>query len=122
MRFWTRSSLPMAAVWRAKGSHLAMWRFDQTKISHLADTEGAYLPFFSPDRRSLGYFTGNKPMKLPVDGGAPSVLSDSALGGGVSWGEVGEIAAGISRFENGIISGISAAGGTPRPITTLDFG
>ena len=44
----------------------------------LEGTEGADAPFFSPDGNWIGYTVGGRMFKVPVSGGAPTLLSDSA--------------------------------------------
>ena len=50
-------------------SHLATRRLDQAKVSELANTEGAYGPFFSPDGQWIGFFSPGKLKKIPLEGG-----------------------------------------------------
>jgi len=40
----------------------------------LSATEGAYHPFFSPDGKWIGFFSGNELRKVPVAGGSPVTL------------------------------------------------
>ena len=72
----------------------------------LAGTEAAYFPFWSPDSRTLAFFSGTKLKKVQVTGGAPVTLCEDlmALGMGGTW----------SR-ESGIIIGID--GGPLQRIT-----
>lgn len=105
-----------------KGSHLSLRRLDQTTITQLPDTEGAHFPFFSPDGRSIGFFTTNKLMKLALDGGSPSALAESPEGGGVGWGENGEIAAVLQRFGTATILGIPSRGGAAKALVELPQG
>ena len=41
----------------------------------LPGTEGAYLPFWSPDGRSLGFFNQEELSRIDLDGGAPLKLA-----------------------------------------------
>jgi serine/threonine-protein kinase len=89
----------------------------------LADTRGAFAPFFSPDGESLGFFTGgggHVAMKvIPVSGGvARTVVLDSVASfGGGDWGDDGQIY--FTNISRGI-SRIPATGGTPTRISSPD--
>jgi serine/threonine protein kinase/Tol biopolymer transport system component len=52
----------------------------------LADTEGAYFPFWSPDGRTLGFFAGDKMKAIDPATGAVRTIADAAPGRGASWG------------------------------------
>ncbi len=81
-------------------------------------TEGGSAPFFSSDGRWIGFFAGAKLKKIPVAGGPAITLCDSPTNHGGDWGPDGSI-----YFAPQEISGIwrvSADGGTPEPVTTLD--
>jgi serine/threonine-protein kinase len=83
------------------------------------DTEDASRPFFSPDGRWVGFFAGGNLKKVSISGGLPVVLCDAPAGRGGSWGENGTIVFTPSARAMGL-SQVSAEGGTPQPITTLD--
>ncbi|HKP27877.1 MAG TPA: protein kinase [Gemmatimonadales bacterium] len=51
----------------------------------LPGTEGAYYPFFSPDGRWIGYFSGNQLRKVPTSGGAPVTLTTVERPAGAVW-------------------------------------
>ena len=76
----------MKIVLVTKGG-LVVRRLDQPKITPLAGTEGASLPFFSPSGQWVGFFVDRKLRKVAVEGGASATLCDAPLGGGGSWGE-----------------------------------
>src|SRR6202521_2428579 len=92
-------------------------RLDQPTAAELADTEGAYAPFFSPDGQWVAFFAGNKLKKISVDGGAAVNLCDAGSGGapGGSWGEDGNIVASLNAV--GALSRIPSTGGMPTPVT-----
>ena len=85
----------------------------------LPGTEGARLPFFSPDGRWVGFFAGGKLKKAPMAGGTPTTLADAPSGCGASWNPSGEIA--FAPNDSSGIFLVSDQGGTPRALTTLDF-
>jgi serine/threonine-protein kinase len=83
--------------------------------TRLAGTEGASLPFFSPNGQWVAYFAGRKLKKIGVEGGDPIVLCDAPLEGGGTWSEDDSIVALVGA--EGGLSRIPAAGGVPRPLT-----
>jgi len=88
------------------------------EVDLIIESAGAVYPFFSPDGEWVAFFTTGKLKKAPVNGGAPVVLCDAPSARGGSWGENDVIVfAGQSRTG---LSRVSAAGGTPGPVTTLD--
>jgi eukaryotic-like serine/threonine-protein kinase len=48
-------------------------------------TEGATLPFWSPDSRMLAFFASGALRVVPVAGGSPRTLASAPFGGGGSW-------------------------------------
>jgi serine/threonine-protein kinase len=79
-------------------------------------TEGARNPFFSPDGEWVGFFRDGKLQKVPVQGGAATVLC-GCEGPGASWSEYGTIVA-ASGPQSGLVR-IPDTGGTPQPLTQL---
>jgi Tol biopolymer transport system component len=115
-------------VWSGpKGRRLAMRRLDQSRITVLADTEGARYPFFSFNGASVGFFASEalraedgKLKKLSLDNGAVAVLADAVYPGGGTWGEDDVIAASLNQWARGIVSGIPAAGGSEQALTVRE--
>ena len=60
-------------------------QLDAIVAQPLAGTEGARLPFWSPDSRSVGFFAAGKLKRIDVGGGPPQTLVDAAPGWGGSW-------------------------------------
>jgi eukaryotic-like serine/threonine-protein kinase len=104
----------MRIVFVSKGS-LAIRRLDQTKTTQLAGTEGAFLPFFSPNGQWVAFFAAHKLQKVAVEGGAPITLCDATSPGGGSWGDDDNIVAALNG--NRGLSQIVAAGGASQPLT-----
>jgi len=99
-------------------SHLSTRRVDQPKVTELANTEGAYGPFMSPDGQWLGFFAQGKLKKVPIEGGEAITLADAPSGRGASWGEDGNIVAALDTRTG--LSLVPAAGGTAIQATEFD--
>jgi eukaryotic-like serine/threonine-protein kinase len=88
----------------------------------IAGTEDAELPFWSPDGRFVAFFTSDKKLKkVGLDGEPPQVICD--LPGTPAWGGGTWSRDGVVLFGAGVnhpIYRVSAAGGVPEAITTLD--
>ena len=97
---------------------LFLRRLDRDEIRPIPGTDGAALPFVSPDGHEVGFFAEGKLKKVPLDGGSPVVLCDARIPRGGSWGGDGTIV-----FTPSAMSGlqrIPSSGGEPRPVTTPD--
>jgi Tol biopolymer transport system component len=91
---------------------------DALAAQKLAGTEGANLPFWSPDSRFIGFFAQGKLKKIDAFGGAPQTLCDSPAGNGGTWNREGVIVFAPNR--EGALARVSAAGGIPAAATALD--
>ena len=100
------------------GAQLYLRSLDSTSPQALSGTEGAMFPFWSPDSRSVAFFTDDKLKRIEVSGGTPVTICGSTLGRGGSWNQDGTIVAALS-YNTGL-SQVPASGGTPTPITTID--
>jgi serine/threonine-protein kinase len=111
-------------VFMARGPNgkkqLATRLLDQAVATVLPGTENGSDQFFSPDSQWVGFFAEGKLKKIPVQGGASETLCDAKSNGGASWGE-DETIIGALQYEYGL-SRVSAAGGTPQPLTRLGEG
>jgi Tol biopolymer transport system component len=92
----------------------------ELEATAIPGTEGGDNPFFSPDGRWLGFEVEGKLKKVDLRGGEPLVLTDVRSLRGASWGADGTIVFAPSSWSG--LSQISAAGGTPRSLTTPDAG
>ena len=84
----------------------------------LPGTEDAFMPFWSPDSRDLGFFAGVALKRVSAAGGPVRVVADnvSTFGGaGGTWAADGTIVfSGQARLKR-----VSAEGGAVSPVTTL---
>src|SRR5262249_16017736 len=99
-------------------TQLYLRSIDRFEAMPIPGTEGAESPFFSPDGQSVGFFAGGKLKKVSLSGGAPLTLCSAPASRGASWGPADSII-----FAHSITSGlfrVSAAGGTPKPLTVPD--
>ena len=70
---------------------LWIWSTESARSQAVGATDGAVLPFWSPDSRQVAFFAGGKLKKVDVNGGAPQVLADAPAGAGGSWNQNGVI-------------------------------
>ena len=104
----------------ADGHHLLWLRpLDALDAKPLAGTDNGACPFWSPDSRSIAFFSDEKLKKVEIAGG-PAVkvaeVRDSARSG--SWNQDGVIIF-ATDYESAIVR-VSANGGQPQPVTKLD--
>lgn len=91
---------------------------DRLQATALSGTENADDPFFSPDGQWLGFFADGKLKKTLIQGGAAITLCDAHDDRGGSWSEDGTIV--FTPYVGAPLTRISAAGGKPQPLTSLD--
>jgi Tol biopolymer transport system component len=84
----------------------------------LPGTDGAGLPFWSPDSRFLGFFANGKLKRTDAAGGSVLNLCDAPVGRGGTWNrkDVIVFAAGLTSA----LFRVPAAGGTPALVTSLN--
>jgi serine/threonine-protein kinase len=112
----------LAYVASAKGAPPQVYvrALDAPDASPLTGTEGAFSPFFSPDGQWIGFFSAGKLKKISVNGGAALTLCNVAGANGGSWGRNDTIV--FSPTPTSGLFVVSAAGGEPKPFTTLQPG
>jgi Tol biopolymer transport system component/tRNA A-37 threonylcarbamoyl transferase component Bud32 len=91
---------------------------DSTVAQSLPGTDEALAPFWSPDSRSIAFFTtgAGKLKKVDIAGGVPTNLCDANAGRGGTWNRDGII---VFAQSSGPLFRIAAAGGQPVAVTTL---
>ncbi len=80
-------------------------------------TSNADALFWSPDSRFIGFSAGGKLKKIDASGGPPQTLCDMVGFRGGTWSRDGVI---VFAPGSGNLYQVSAAGGEPLPVTTLD--
>ena len=96
-------------------------RLDQPKATGLPGTQGATVPFFSPDGQWVGFISGGKVNKISVEGGAVVPLAPvAATVAGASWGDDDGIL--VSESFGGGLKRIPAGGGAPQTVEALGNG
>ena len=91
---------------------------DQQDARQLPGTVGASNPFWSPDSRSIAFFTPGKLKRIELAGGPPREICDVDVGRGGSWSARGVIV--FAPRPGGELFRVSAQGGPSQPITRLD--
>jgi hypothetical protein len=84
----------------------------------LNGTEGASLPFWSPDSRSIAFFADEKLKRIDIDGGAPQILANSGAFSAGTWNRDGVIL--YSPLPGRPILRVPAAGGETTPVTQIE--
>jgi len=84
----------------------------------LPGTELGSLPFWSPDSRTVAFFSAGKLRKITVGGTEPVVLCDAPDARGGAWSKDGVIV--FAPNNQGPIARVSENGGDPEPVTTIN--
>jgi eukaryotic-like serine/threonine-protein kinase len=101
-------------------SRLWLRSLASTTAQPLAGTEGATLPFWSPDSRSIGFFAHGALNRLDLGGGGQQVLAPAPDGEGGTWSAAGVIL--FAPFPGRSLMRVSATGGAAREVATLEAG
>jgi eukaryotic-like serine/threonine-protein kinase len=107
------------AAQNADGKTLLWVRaLDSLQAQALDGTEEASFPFWSPDSHSIGFFASGKLKKIESSGGPSFTVCDAPNPRGGSWNQDGVIL--FAPNLNVPLHRVSASGGTPAPVTSLD--
>ncbi|PWT85421.1 MAG: hypothetical protein C5B57_02960 [Blastocatellia bacterium] len=100
-------------------NHLYLRRFDQLESRRIPGTEGAVDPFFSTDGQSVGFFAGQKLMRVTLSGDPPQTICEldtPTAGFGASWSSDGSI---LFAKAGGGLWRVPSVGGLPTAVTHL---
>ena len=84
----------MLAIASSENGRRGLWLrpLDSLEARLLPGTEGAESPFWSPDSAHVGFFADGRLMRVPIAGGASSVIAQIGAGfAGASWSDSGTI-------------------------------
>jgi len=99
-------------------NHLWLREFDDLESRRIEGTDGAAMPFWSPDSRNIGFFAAGKVAKVAAGGGPIQTLCESKNVMGGTWNEQGVILLGGDKAGGGIMR-VPAGGGIPEEITKV---
>jgi Tol biopolymer transport system component len=102
------------------GSDSEIWvrALDSVTPRRLEDTDGGQLPFWSADSRRIGFFSQGKLKIISAAGGRAETLADTPGARGGTWNAANVIV--FAPDAQGPLYKVSATGGKPEPVTTLD--
>jgi Tol biopolymer transport system component len=109
--------LAFAATDASGSSFLWIRALSSSEAQRIAQTEGALLPFWSPDSQFIGFWAGAKLKKVQRSGGVPEVIYSVPEIAQGAWGPDGTIL--FARAVNSPILRISPADGSVTPVTSL---
>jgi Tol biopolymer transport system component len=107
-------------AYEPKSGARSLWlrSLDRGEAARLPAADGGEMPFWSPDGAHIGFFADGRLKRLDPAGGPAQVLCDAPTPRGGAWGADGRIVF-AGSFRAGL-SVVSATGGVPEPLTTLD--
>src|SRR6476646_3095143 len=97
-------------------SFLFLRSLDSVELKLLPGTDDAYLPFWSPDNRYIGFFANNKLKKIDANGSSIQTICDSGGSSGGTWNSDGVI---LFSSQGQPLRRVAAAGGEPTVALTL---
>jgi serine/threonine protein kinase/Tol biopolymer transport system component len=98
-------------------SILFLRSLDSIELKRLPGTDDAYLPFWSPDGRYIGFFANGKLKRVDVNGGATQTICDSGNSSGGTWNSDGVI---LFSSQGQALRRVAAAGGAPTVALSLE--
>jgi Tol biopolymer transport system component/predicted Ser/Thr protein kinase len=103
----------------AGATSLWLRSLDTVDARPLAGTENAAYPFWSPDSRMLGFFSGGKLKTVDVTSGQIVIVCDAPNGVGGAWNDKGLIL--FAQGNTSPLFKVPATGGTPLQVTKIDL-
>ena len=110
----------IAFVARVDGQSQLMVRDLDSLSSRVLITGTVRYPFWSPDSRSIAFWSPGRLQKIDVAGGPALTLCSAAAINGGTWGTEGVIV--FAPAAGGALQRVSATGGTPSEATSFDLG
>ena len=110
-------TLAFAATDAAGRNFLWIRSLSSSEAQRIEQTDGALLPFWSPDSQYIGFWAGAKLKKVRLSGGVPEVIYNVPEIAQGAWGPDGTIL--FARAVNSPILRISPTEGTVTPVTSL---
>ncbi|HUP64970.1 MAG TPA: protein kinase [Thermoanaerobaculia bacterium] len=101
-----------------RSGRLYLRSLDELDATPVTGSEGAVMPFWSPDSRHIGFFVDGKLKRIAASGGLAQTVCVVESPRGGAWGANGTIVFGAGS--SGSLRRVSAGGGTPEPLTFLD--
>jgi hypothetical protein len=111
-------SILFAATDTVGATRLYVRRLDSAVVRPVPGTEGAVIPFWSPDSRQIAFFSNGNLKRRGVDGAGAQVVCPAPAPRGGTWGP-GDVIV-FAPNASGPSMQIPASGGAPAPATTLD--
>ncbi len=109
----------VAFVGSSREAARSLWvrRLDSPESIQLDGTEGAWFPFWSPDSRSLGFFSSGKLRTIDLASETIRTIADAPNGRGGAWSHDGTILFTPEGFD--VLHAVPASGGASQPVTTF---
>jgi serine/threonine protein kinase/Tol biopolymer transport system component len=108
-------------AYSAQLNDYALWTYEigSQRTNLLDGTQGAAHPFWSPDDKYIGFFADGKLKKIGPSGGKAQIICVAPNGRGGTWNRDGVILFSPDALHG--VTRVSAAGGAPVDITTIDL-
>ncbi|MBZ5589867.1 MAG: protein kinase [Acidobacteriia bacterium] len=104
-----------------EGGRNSIWvrSLDRLEMRRLPGTEDARGMFWSPDGREFAFFSEGRLKRIGSDGGPVETVCESKAGFSGAWNRQGTVL--FTEEFGGPIVAVPATGGTPRPVTAIDW-
>jgi serine/threonine protein kinase/dipeptidyl aminopeptidase/acylaminoacyl peptidase len=99
-------------------SHLYVRPLNAVSVRLLPGTNGAVIPFWSPDSKQIAFFADGNLKRMGINDDGAQVICPAPSARGGDWGPGNVIV--FAPAASGPLMQVPASGGTPTPATTLD--